>query len=104
MKKNTVLKLLIGIEVVLIVICKLFERSDSNLYLFIHNWYFWAPLAFGIFVFFYAFNIRCPDRFCNARQVFRGLSFFDIRFPGDKCYRCGANMNCSGRFKRNENR
>jgi DNA-directed RNA polymerase subunit RPC12/RpoP len=41
----------------------------------------------------YAGSIRCPQ--CGRRQVFRGLSVFDLRLPGERCYYCGSSLSSS---------
>ena len=51
---------------------------------------FYPILVLGGIIVFYALSIKCPT--CDKRQVFRGLSILDLRFPDDKCYSCGSNL------------
>jgi len=52
------------------------------------DWLYVPSVLRGVLTLAYAYSIRCP--YCRERQVFRGWSFFDIRLPTDKCYRCGS--------------
>ncbi|MCP5002947.1 MAG: hypothetical protein GY941_03210 [Planctomycetes bacterium] len=54
------------------------------------NWTYYLGMVFGIFVVGYAFFLSCPD--CGVKQVFRGWSIFDLRWPEDKCYKCGGTI------------
>ena len=89
MSISSKLKILIFVECILIAIYKLSETLGWHHQQFWTDWLFITPLLFGVFTVFYAFNIKCKNPECNAKQVFRGLSFFDIRWPSSKCYKCG---------------
>jgi hypothetical protein len=52
------------------------------------GWLFYPGLAWTTLLIVYGLSLRC--HVCGAHQVFRGLSIFDLRFPGSKCHRCGA--------------
>jgi hypothetical protein len=85
------LKYFFAIEVFLVVLYRLLDTfQESNDIQFWRNTFFIIPLIFGVFTVFYAFNIKCKNPECHARQVFRGLSFFDIRWPSSDCYKCGT--------------
>ena len=55
-----------------------------------YNWLFYPVLILGVTLVLYAFSIKCGH--CEKRQVFRGFSIFDLRFPKDNCYYCGSVM------------
>lgn len=59
---------------------------------FTTSWHFWLGLGFGVFVVAYALSLRCPSPACRRMQVFRGLSVFDLKWPGEKCYSCGTRL------------
>ena len=40
----------------------------------------------------YMLTIRCPNPTCKRRQVIRGLSIQDIRWPGHSCFYCSVNL------------
>jgi len=87
------LKYLVAIEIALIVLYRLSDVSRPDIEIeFWKSWIFMTPLAFGLFTIFYAFNIRCKNPACNAGQVFRGWSAFDMRWPSDTCYKCGRRL------------
>ena len=54
------------------------------------SWSFLLALIYSVLVVLYALSLRCTN--CGARQVFRGLSFFDIRWPEEECYSCGTDL------------
>jgi hypothetical protein len=62
--------------------------TDGNSVVF--EWHFWLALAAGVAFIAYAFSIRCSVPICARRQVFRGFSIFDLRWPGERCYHCGG--------------
>lgn len=51
------------------------------------EWLFYPNLFWAAATLAYALSLRCPV--CGRRQVFRGLSIFDIRMPSEKCHSCG---------------
>ena len=54
------------------------------------EWLFYPGLVFfGVLVAF-AYSVSCPV--CGRRQVLRGLSIFDLRLPGERCYSCGCSL------------
>jgi hypothetical protein len=54
------------------------------------DWHAWLAFVGGIVLIGYALSIRCPVPNCRRHQVFRGMSFFDLRLPGERCYVCNA--------------
>lgn len=66
------------------------EPQEVNEGIFSSPWHFWLGLWFGVFVVLYALSLRCPNTGCRKMQVFRGYSVFDLRWPEEKCYSCGA--------------
>jgi len=75
------------IEAVITIIDKLFGRPlGADWYGIVTNLSYWLGMAWGGFIIFYAFKIKCKH--CHTGQVFRGFSAFDIRWPQDRCYRC----------------
>jgi len=81
------LKLMLGIEIILIIVHKFYTNhslSDSANFI---EWHYLLALSFGIFIIIYTLRIKCPK--CGARQVFRGFSVWDMRMPQDECYKCG---------------
>ena len=62
------------------------EASASSTF----EWHFWAALIVGVALVGYVLSIRCPMPGCRKHQVFRGLSFFDLRWPSERCYACGS--------------
>jgi len=88
MTKRTKLVGLLIVEVVIIAFdVALREESESFM-----SWHFVAALVFGAIVLVYAYSIRCPAINCGAQQLIRGWSIFDIRFPGERCYKCGTGL------------
>ena len=79
-------------EAILIGIAKSYEAiRDIEPENFIQQWSYWIPLIFGIFVVFYAFQIKCQNKTCNRRQVFRQWPLSpELHWPKDKCYFCGT--------------
>ena len=55
-----------------------------------YEWHYWLALLSAVVAFAYAFSIRCSVPGCRRRQVFRGWSAFDLRWPGERCYHCNA--------------
>ena len=64
------------------------EASASPVF----EWHFWAALIGGAALIGYALSIRCPVQSCRKHQVFRGLSFFDLRWPSERCHSCGSTL------------
>jgi hypothetical protein len=56
----------------------------------VYEWHYWLALLGAVVVVAYAFSIRCAAPGCGRRQVFRGWSAFDLRWPGERCYHCNA--------------
>ena len=54
------------------------------------GWLFYPGLVFFTVLVAYAYSITCPV--CGRRQVLRGLSIFDLRLPGERCYSCGCSL------------
>lgn len=86
--KNILLSF-VGIEVFLIILHKVIDEGDKATGLNM-PWHFWLPLIFGVLTVIFAYSIKCPSPTCGARQVFRGMSIADIRWPKSKCYCCGT--------------
>lgn len=84
------LKYFFPLEIALIISYRLASHYQEIVGLFWANRLYEMALAFGVYVVIYAFLIRCPA--CSARQVFRGWSFFDIRWPSGSCHRCGRDL------------
>jgi hypothetical protein len=86
------LVVLLCVQGALTVLHKILEKPPSvpEHWFYEAGWHFWLGLGFGIFVVLYAWSIRCKE--CGAGQVFRGLSFFDIRWPGISCWRCDSEI------------
>ena len=87
MTKRLKLQVLVAIEVLLIVAHKIDERFFPQPEQFWLSWTYLLALGLGVLVVAYALSLRCGE--CGARQVFRGLSFFDIRWPEESCHACG---------------
>jgi len=83
---------LLAIQLLLTIAYILFGKNDQDFTEEI-SWLWVTALVFGSAVMFYAWSIRCST--CHARQVFRGLSFFDLRWPGEVCYSCGGKLSKS---------
>lgn len=77
--KRRVLIGMIAIQVVLVICYRLITE------LFYYPNLLWFTLTLA-----YAWSIRCPQ--CGRRQVFRGLSFFDLRLPSEHCYYCDSSL------------
>jgi len=56
------------------------------------EWHFWGALIVGVALVGYALSIRCPVPGCRKQQVFRGLSFFNLRWPSERCHSCGSTL------------
>jgi hypothetical protein len=54
------------------------------------EWHTWLAFLGGLVLIGYALTIRCPIANCRRHQVFRGMSVFDLRLPGERCYVCKA--------------
>lgn len=85
-RKRLLQALLVG-YIAIIVVHKMVEHyyPPEKFWL---SWSFLLSLAYGTAVMLYAFSLRCQN--CKARQVFRGMSIFDLRWPEETCYSCGA--------------
>lgn len=83
--------LIISIQVVLTLLHNLSpnQHNSTNFYL-LSNWTYWLGMSWGIFTMIYAFSLGCKA--CGTRQVFRGLSILSLRWPEDKCHRCGEKI------------
>lgn len=84
-KKRLVIFLVI--QAVITIIHKFYGIHGVEDWYRITNWSYWLAMGWGSFIIFYAFKIRCIH--CHSGQVFRGFSAFDIRWPQDRCYKCG---------------
>ena len=81
---------LLLIETVLIVLHAILRApADANASP-TFEWHFWLVLIVGVVLIGYALSLRCPMPICRKHQVFRGLSFFDIRWPAERCHACSA--------------
>lgn len=79
------------IEIYLIILYKISESLGYAQGIdFWKNWLFILTLGFGIFTAIYALNLRCQA--CHSGQVFRGISFFSIRWPSKNCYKCDESL------------
>lgn len=78
------------IQAVLTILNKLLGKTVDEDWYSLSNTLYWAAMFWGIFIIYYAFRVRCSQ--CYARQVFRGFSAFDIRWPEKKCYKCGEKI------------
>lgn len=54
------------------------------------EWLFYPNLFWAAATLAYVLSLRCPV--CGRQQVFRGLSFFDLRLPTEKCHFCGNTL------------
>ena len=78
------------IEIALIALHVLLRgQSDLNSPLDF-EWHGLLALFGGVALVTYALSIRCPIASCRRHQVFRGMSVFDLRLPGERCYVCNA--------------
>src|SRR5918996_445311 len=75
-----------------VVLHRLLRGSEDAVGAVTFEWHFWLALAVGVTVIAYAFSIRCRAAGCRRGQVLRGLSLFDVRWPGERCYYCGASL------------
>jgi hypothetical protein len=89
---KTCLLSLLAVEVTLIALHVVLREPNQTNGSIAFEWHFWISLIFGAFIIFYAFSIRCPIQSCRKQQVFRGLSFFDIHLPSERCHICGASL------------
>lgn len=83
-----VLIILLGVEAALFALYQLTNPGIPTLRL---TWP-WAAALFVGGLAIYAWSIRCPVPTCGKRQVFRGGSIFNLHWPGDRCYACGAKL------------
>ncbi len=84
-KSKKVLILMLALTVIVGAIAKLAPSDSSEFWL---TWQWVVPMLLGVSTVLYAYMQRCNS--CGAQQVFRSMSFFDIRFPGKKCWTCSA--------------
>jgi hypothetical protein len=87
---KTRLVILLVVEVALIALHVLLREPvalNSSVAL---EWHGWFALVGGLVLVGYALSIRCPVQSCRRHQVFRGMSVFDFRLPGERCYVCNA--------------
>ncbi len=79
---------LISLEIVLIILHNTIYQSGeiSDNWLNEIGWCYWAGLSLGVFIAIYAFLLSCSH--CGSRQVLRGISILDLRWPEDKCWKC----------------
>ena len=85
---KTRLVILLVVEAALIALHVLLREpvaSNSSVAL---EWHGWFALVGGLVLVGYALSVRCPVQSCRRHQVFRGLSFFVIRLPKERCYVC----------------
>jgi len=85
---------LVGLIIAQVVIT-IFHKYYETIYLHedpfhYSNWTYYLALGFGFFVMGYAFFLSCPN--CGAKQVFRGWSITDLKWPQDQCYKCGCEI------------
>ena len=81
---------LLGLEVALITLHVLLREPvglNSSVAL---EWHSWLAMIGGLVLVGYVLTIRCPIPSCRRHQVFRGMSVFDFRLPGERCYVCNA--------------
>jgi hypothetical protein len=88
-RKATLITLLLLLAVLIAVHGFLQAPVDSNGPV-VYEWHYWLALLGAVAVVAYAFSIRCSAPGCGRRQVFRGWSAFDLRWPGERCYHCNA--------------
>jgi hypothetical protein len=88
--KQRLIILLIVDALLMLVHVLLREQSPVSGNIIENPWHYWLVLVFNLFVVLYAFSLRCPNSTCQRRQVFRGYSIFDVRWPGNNCYYCGV--------------
>ena len=92
---KTKLAALLLLLVALIVLHQLLGASADTGAQLTFEWHFWLPLFVGMILVAYALSIRCPVPTCGRKQVFRGYSVFDLRWPGERCYYCHAPLNAT---------
>lgn len=78
---------LLFIQIFLVIVHKIYEPKTWELATF-SEWPITYPLGLTcvVFLLFYAFSIQCPN--CKKKQVFRGWSVFDLKWPQEICYSC----------------
>ena len=64
------------------------------------SWTYLLGMGYGLSVVIYAFSLRCVN--CKARQVFRGFSFLDIRWPEETCHKCGESTSRASQSELND--
>lgn len=87
-KQKRILIILLAVQVGLIILHVILRKTSTNIDNWVTEagWHYWLSLLFGIYLIVYAFSISCKK--CGARQVFRSISIFDIRWPQDNCWKC----------------
>ena len=79
---------LLSIQALLTIIHKVLDTPPINInewYLEV-GWHYWAALAFGTYVVWYAFTLSCKK--CGTQQVWGGINIFKYRWPTEKCWKC----------------
>lgn len=94
MSKYTIrLLALLVVEVVFIALHQLLAEPVGSYPAEINfEWHFVVALTLGIFIVVYALSIKCSNQNCRERQAFRGWSIFDLRWPEEKCHKCGRRI------------
>jgi len=87
-------KRLIGL-LIFQVVFTIFHKYYESFYThedFYHysNWTYYVGMLSGTFLMGYAYFLSCSH--CGAKQVVRGWSIFDFRWPEDHCYKCGERI------------
>lgn len=87
-KRKLLLIALLTIEAVIIVIHNILEVEPSSMDSWLQEagWHYWLGLLVGIATVAYAFSLSCSN--CGAKQVFRGWSIWDLRWPDTQCWKC----------------
>ena len=90
-KNKKRLIVLLVIQVVITIFHKYYETVYVHENPFHYsNWTYYLGLAFGLYVIGYAFFLSCPC--CGVKQVVRGWSITDLRWPEDECHKCGCKI------------
>ncbi len=79
-----ILLLLVFIQIVLFSIARMLDLGGLNSVLY------WTIMGASLALVAYSFQIKCKNPTCGRRQVFRGLSIFDLRLPSNHCYFCST--------------
>ncbi len=79
---------LLTIEVVLIILDKITDKPSEITDSFFSDFsiFSWSSLVLFIAIVIYAFTLSCNH--CGARQVLRGISILDLRWPENRCWKC----------------